>query len=49
MNKKHCAHYNGKGEPMNCWEFKGCERETGGAKAKELGKFLSFGVIRIKK
>ena len=22
---------------MNCWEFKGCGREAGGAKAKELG------------
>ncbi len=22
---------------MNCWEFKKCEREAGGIKAKELG------------
>ena len=24
---------------MNCWEFKKCEREANGAKAKELGVY----------
>jgi len=25
------------GKKLNCWEFKGCERQPGGKKAKELG------------
>ena len=25
------------GQRQNCWDFKGCGRETGGAKAVELG------------
>ena len=27
---------------MNCWEFKKCGRESGGAKAKELGVCSAF-------
>ena len=26
-----------KGDAMNCWEFKKCGREKGGAKVKEMG------------
>ena len=25
---------------LNCWEFKNCERQTGGEKAEELGYVL---------
>ena len=27
---------------MNCWEFKNCGRENGGAKAAELGVCLAY-------
>ncbi len=27
---------------MNCWEFKKCGRERGGAKARELGVCVAF-------
>jgi hypothetical protein len=27
---------------MNCWEFKKCGREAGGAKAKELGECPAY-------
>jgi len=27
---------------MNCWEFKKCGREKGGAKAKELGLWPAY-------
>ena len=33
---------------MNCWEFKKCGREKGGAKAKELGEcpvFPNYGKV----
>ena len=28
--------------PLNCWEFKKCGREAGGAKADELGVCKAF-------
>lgn len=34
---------------LNCWQFKKCGREPGGARARELGVCLAFTETRVNK